>query len=125
MPVVALLRTCLGLGPTAPEPSPEERSDEGPDLAPFTFDPQPGRLTTLTGSLPTPAGRVRVALRRSDGTWHADLSTPVAVAGPDRSWDPGVHHIERPGQVVRRAANHPLTAQGDPRLQESLGFKNI
>jgi len=29
------------------------------------------------------------------------------------------------GQVVRRAANHPLTAQGDPRLQESLGFKNI
>ena len=82
-PVSFAQTTLLGIVPTAP------------GFREFVFDPQPGDLTELSGSVPVPTGEIRVRWQRQDHRLDAELTVPegtVAVCRNQR-YESGFHRF--------------------------------
>ena len=69
-----------------------------PGFARVRVAPQPGGLTRLSGTVPTPRGALRLSLQQTNNVWRVSLDTPVPVTfvfgGTTRSFPPGVHAVE-------------------------------
>lgn len=87
MPAYHLSTTLLGLSPVF----------AGDGERAVRFDPQPGRLNALEGSIPVGPHRITAALRRVDDQWQADIDSPVAVQlGHGSMLAPGKHRVTWP-----------------------------